>query len=447
MADKQISALPEAESVGNEDLFVLQQSNQAKKLTWQTFIAEAADKLDGHGGISSIDETSTVGREHTYTITYADETTDTFVVTDGEKGDQGDQSYVFIRYSAEYPVTTILTVPNDYIGIYAGLEDTAPVDPDEYTWFKWKGEKGDTGVSIQSIIKTGSSGVTDTYTITFDDGSTQEYTITNGSNIASITKTDTSGRIDTYTVLLTNGGTTQFTVENAKSIVSITMVSGSHAAGTSDVYQILFNDGDTTQFSVYNGANGQGAVSTVAGIGVSGSTGDVPLILWGNGAPTSSTQGQQKQLYFDLSGGIMYICTGESGGTYSWSSMGITVDNAFSSGSSNPVANSVITTKVGTETLQTTASNLSGAVNELNTSVKSKALHFTDIPCSATTGNFATVLNAAITANHILIDITFANPAYIESDVTWTTAAGSLVLNGTCSTATTADITLLKKDN
>ena len=81
-------------------------------------------------------------------------------------------------------------------------------------------------------------------------------------------------------------------------------------------------------------------------IGVSDSNGDVPLILWGNGAPTSSTAGQPKQLYFNQSSGIMYICTGESGGTYSWASMGITVDNVLSSSSSNPVANAVLTSFV-----------------------------------------------------------------------------------------------------
>lgn len=367
MADKQISALTEATEVNTDDLFVLQQSNQAKKLTGQTLISELAEALDGHGGIASITLTSTVGLVKTYTITFADATSTTFSVTDGERGYTGAQTYVHIRYSDTYPVVTMLTMPNEYIGIYTGTESEAPSEVSDYTWFKWKGEKGDTGVSIQSISKVSTVGVVDTYVITFDDGNTETFTVTNGSNIASVAKTGTSGLVDTYTITLTNGNTSTFTVTNAKSIRSITMVSGNHAAGTTDTYRITFNDGDTTDFTVYNGANGTGAVSSVAGIGVSGSDGDVPLIIWGNGAPTSSTAGQPKQLYFNQSSGIMYICTGESGGTYSWASMGITVDNAFSSSSANPVANSVITALLGTTPLNTTAQTVTAAINELLT--------------------------------------------------------------------------------
>ena len=38
------------------------------------------------------------------------------------------------------------------------------------------------GISITSIAKTGTSGLVDTYTITFSDGSTQTYTVTNGAD-------------------------------------------------------------------------------------------------------------------------------------------------------------------------------------------------------------------------------------------------------------------------
>ena len=74
-------------------------------------------------------------------------------------------------------------------------------------------------------------------------------------------------------------------------------------------------------------------------------------------------------------------------------------------------------------------------------------LYFTSVACSATTGDFATVNNAAITADHVAVSVVFANPSAIKSDVTWTTAAGSLTLTGTCDTATTCDIALVKKNN
>lgn len=75
------------------------------------------------------------------------------------------------------------------------------------------------------------------------------------------------------------------------------------------------------------------------------------------------------------------------------------------------------------------------------------ALYFTAVPISATTGDIATVSNSKITADHVVASIEWANPSAITTDVDWTTSAGSLVLNGTCTAATTAAIILVKKNN
>lgn len=437
------------------------------------------------------------------TITYATgDTQDTNPCIIGVWGDKGDTWYTHIKYSSAYPTqdSDMGDTPDAYVGLYTGTSATAPTTYTSYDWYGWKGLKGDTGTSITGVAKTGTSGDVDTYTVSFSNGNTTTFTVTNGSNISTIAKTSTSGLIDTYTVTLTNGNTTQFSVTNGKSITSVQMIGGNHAAGTTDTYQINFNDGDTATFTVYNGANGTGAVSTVAGIGVEGANGNVPLILTGNGAPTTATVGQENQLYFDTSGSIMYICLGESGGTYSWMGAGVTVDAAMSTSSTNPVQNKVISTKVGTTPLNTTAtdlsnainehendignmslttsaSNLTGAINELdgdigtiNSTIGSTALpttaqtltgaiaevvsdhsndvlYLTSVACSATTGNFVSVSNASITADHVVAECVFANPSYITTDVTWTTGSGTLTLNGTCSTATTVNLVLIKKDN
>ena len=73
---------------------------------------------------------------------------------------------------------------------------------------------GQDGVGIQSIELTDTTGLEDTYTITFDDGRITTFTVTNGSSIASIEKTSSSGVVDTYTITLTNGQTSTFTVTN-----------------------------------------------------------------------------------------------------------------------------------------------------------------------------------------------------------------------------------------
>lgn len=442
MADRPINELEAAASVGVADLFVLEQSATAKKLTGQILLNDLAAALDGHGGISDItytdpvppsltgtltitmaDETTITlpvnngngitsitwqssgtagdGQLHTGTIHYTDGTTGTITIRDGYKGDTGAQTYVHIRWSEQEPQadSDLLSTPAPWIGIYAGLSADAPTDYTAYTWYEYKGDTGDTGNGIADITRTSSSGLVDVYTVTMTDGSTYNFTvvngngissitgpvssglqdtytinfdsgasqqivITNGDGIASIVKTSTSGLLDTYTITLTSGTTYTFQVRNAKSIVSITQIGGSHAAGTTDTYQILYTDGDTSFFSVYNGANGTGAVSSVSGIQADGQ-GDVPQIITGNGAPTPQTVGQLNQLYFDLNDSVLYFCLGESQGSYSWAGTTVTVDGALSTSSTNPVQNRAITGKIGTAALDTTAQNLSEAVNEV----------------------------------------------------------------------------------
>lgn len=89
-----------------------------------------------------------------------------------------------------------------------------------------------------------------------------------------------------------------------------------------------------------------------------------------------------------------------------------------------------------------------GAIKNLYDTAKDKVLVLANVACAATTGNFATINNAAITPDHIVVDVVYANPAAITSDdVTGTTSNGTLVLNGTCVSATSATIILIKKDN
>ena len=150
MADKSISELVAATSIGSTDLFVLEQTGTAKKLTGQILENWLVSYADGHGGIQSLVKTSSTGTNpviDTYTITYADTTTSTFTVTNGLKGDTGDQTYVWIKYAAQYPTSDsdMGTSPDDWIGIYSGTSSTAPTHYTDYVWFEWKGEQGDTG--------------------------------------------------------------------------------------------------------------------------------------------------------------------------------------------------------------------------------------------------------------------------------------------------------------
>lgn len=79
-----------------------------------------------------------------------------------------------------------------------------------------QGEQGETGNGIQSITKTSSNGLTDTYTILFTDGSSTTFEVENGKGISSIEKTSTEDNVDTYTITYNDNTTSTFTVTNGE---------------------------------------------------------------------------------------------------------------------------------------------------------------------------------------------------------------------------------------
>lgn len=79
--------------------------------------------------------------------------------------------------------------------------------------------------------------------------------------------------------------------------------------------------------------------------------------------------------------------------------------------------------------------------------VANNCLRFENVTVSATTGDIATITDARITADHVVAECVWGNASAITTDVTCTTSAGSLVLNGTCTAATTVTVTLVKKCN
>lgn len=76
-------------------------------------------------------------------------------------------------------------------------------------------------------------------------------------------------------------------------------------------------------------------------------------------------------------------------------------------------------------------------------------LYFTNVPCTAMTGNFVEYFSSLITSNHVLAAVQFAKPSAISPYLTWNTSGSNqrLRINGTCSEATTCNILLIKKDN
>lgn len=117
----------------------LQQGNTG---TEEDFIASLIG-VNGRG-IASIEKTSTDNLIDIYTITYTDNTTDTFQVKNGKDGTNGQDG-----------------------------KDGA------------NGQDGVNGRGIASIEKTSTSGLVDTYTITYTDDTTSTYNVTNGKDAQS----------------------------------------------------------------------------------------------------------------------------------------------------------------------------------------------------------------------------------------------------------------------
>ena len=180
---------------------------------------------DGIADRLGIDREQTDELTMRYTFRYSDGTTFSFDVKNGEKGDKGD----------------------------AGEkgDQGAPGEKGD------QGDAGRDGRGIVTIVKTSSEGLTDTYTVTYTDGTTSALTVTNG---AKGEKGDsgangrngtngTNGRDGTAGRNGTNG-------VNGRDGVSISGLELTRRNGEEDTYTIRYTNGTDSQIVIRNGTNG-----------------------------------------------------------------------------------------------------------------------------------------------------------------------------------------------
>lgn len=143
-----------------------------------------------------------------------------------------------------------------------------------------KGDPGEDGVGISSITKVSTQGLVDTYAITYTDGTSTTFQVTNGAKgeqgaqgipgvagadgrgIISITKTASHGLIDTYTITYSDRTTSTYQVTNGANGAAGRGISSIAKTGTSglvDTYTITYTDGTTTTYQVTNGEDGHDA--------------------------------------------------------------------------------------------------------------------------------------------------------------------------------------------
>lgn len=128
-------------------------------------------------------------------------------------------------------------------------------------WTKLGNIKGEPGKGIVSITKTGTTGLTDTYTITYTDDTTSTFTVKNGRSITSIVLESTTGLVDTYKVTFNDDTDMTFDVTNGApgaDGVSVTGVVLFKTVGRVKTYRMSFSDGTHFDYDVEDGASGTG---------------------------------------------------------------------------------------------------------------------------------------------------------------------------------------------
>lgn len=125
----------------------------------------------------------------------------------------------------------------------------------------------------------------------------------------------------------------------------------------------------------------------------------------------------------------------------------LTFDNTPTANSNNPVKSggvkSALDEKQATLSWDTTPTSGSAkpvTSGGIYTAIHGRALHIS----MASTSSLGTINNSAITTTMRVVNIVWGTPSNVTSNVTWNTnTAGKLVLSGTLSGATTAEIDLI----
>ena len=274
MANKSINTLTPASSLDNDDLLIIWDSstNTAQSLTGAQFAAWLVSLANGHGGIESFDVvdsgTAGNGQLHTATVTFAgDHSTVSFSWRDGYKGDQGDQTHVWLKYAPQQPTADgdMGDTPDAWIGIYAGTEID---DPDDlhYTdlaWYSWRGPKGD---GVARTEKVGESGLTKHYKM---------YTEA-GDEVGDFDVTDGSGNVSTVNNIAPDGnGDVKLFVSTVSDLGltpgSATLLAAYTALLANQLLVCPATDFDTTELPLYNNSRAtDGTIEIAKGSGTDG---------------------------------------------------------------------------------------------------------------------------------------------------------------------------------
>ena len=240
------------------------------------------------------------------------------------------------------PTTWQATIPSVSAGRYLWSKITFTYRGGATFTYNTVTRYGSNGTSISSVAKTSTSGLVDTYTITFSNSTTTTFNVTNGKGITSISGPTTTGLNDKYTINYNDGTTSTFTVKNGRGITSIT---GPTTSGLNKTYTINYNDSTTSTFVVTDGTsagfgtptatistpNGKPSVSVTASgantakvfaftFKVRGGRWNSGTDISTSGASTAFTSSTAiiGDMYLNVSSGDVFRCTGTTASDSTW---------------------------------------------------------------------------------------------------------------------------------
>ena len=297
----------------------------------------------------------------------------------------------------------------------------------------WLVSMADGHGGIQSIAKTSSSGtnpVVDTYTITLADTTTSTFTVTNGR------KGDTGSQTYVWLKWAAQNPTADNQLsDNPDDWIGIYTGTATTAPTTRSSY---------TWFK-YKGETGEDATITSRTVRYQQtSTQTQPEANDPNWSTTMPTLAATKYLWTQEQ--IIWN-TGATYYNYTCTRNGLDGAGAVSSVNGESPDNNGDVTLTASNINASDSASIQTHLTALETASTNQILYFTNVTCTATTGNFASYNNPSITSDHVLLECVFDDPSYITTDVTWTTGSGTLTLNGTCTASTTARVVLGKKNN
>ena len=431
--------------------YVTQTSNGAVVTVIDKDGTTTATILNGVNGASGVGIISiTQNADYTLTINLDDGTSYT---TEPLKGEDGYTPVKGVDYfDGQDGYTPIKGV--DYFDGEDGQDGQN--GQDGYTPIKgvdyFDGAKGDTGNGIVSTV------LNDDYTLTilFSDGTSVTTssirgakgeagtTGATGNGIANIAKTSTSGLIDTYTITYTNGATDTFQVKNGEN------GSGSVADVWVDGTSVL--DGDTAKIDL----SGKADTADLATVATSGSYNDLankPTIPSAVTESTVSGWGFTKNTgtYSKPSGGIPKTDLATAVQTslekadtalQSYTETDPTVP-AWAKEASKPTytaseVGAVPTTR--TVNGKALSSNITLSASDVSALPASTSIGVTEVSASGVSSLPITISNADIIEKHVCVKAVLSNPSAQTDDWTVTTSDGSAVISGSISGTT--DITL-----